>query len=170
MFTISCEQHLYQNDTYNFVKRDLYVDGLRYFPTAFEAIDLLQRTQASLSESNLRLHKIMSNSPVLLAAFPSEDRAEGVKDLDFKDVTIPVQRSLGLSWKISTDTFTLQSLDCTKPLIRCGILSTVNSLYDPLGFVAPVTAHGRFLLRELSKGIDDWDEPLPDKKCREWEM
>ncbi len=58
----------------------------------------------------------------------------------------------------------------TKPLTRCGILSTVNSLYDPLGFAEPVTIHGRFLLRELSKGIDDCDEPLPEDKCREWEM
>ncbi len=102
----------------------------------------------------------------MLAAFPSEDHAEGVKDLDFEDVTIPAQRSLGLSWKISTDTFTFHSPDCTKPLTRCGILSTVNSLYDP--FAAPVTIHGRFLLKELSKGIDDWDEP--EQKCREWEM
>ncbi len=101
----------------------------------------------------------------MLAAFPSEDHAEGVKDLD---VTIPAQRSLGLSWKISTDTFTFHSPDCTKPLTRCGILSTVNSLYDPLGFAAPVAIHGRFLLKELSKGIDDWDEP--EQKCREWEM
>ncbi len=133
-------------------------DGLKSFPTAFEAIDLLQRTQVSLSES------------VVLAAFPSEDRAECVKDLDFEEVTIPAQCSFGLSWKISTDTFTFRSPDCTKPLTRRGILSTVNSLYDPLGFAAPVTIHGRFLLRELSKGIDDWDEPLPEEKCREWEM
>ncbi|XP_055061254.2 uncharacterized protein [Misgurnus anguillicaudatus] len=162
---------MHGTDTYNFVKRDFYVDdGLRSFPTAAEAVDLLRRTQASLAESNLRLHKIMSNSPLVLAAFPPEDCAKGVKDLDFGDETIPAQRSLGLNWEISTDTFTFHSPDNSKPLTRRGILSTVNSLYDPLGFAAPVTIHGRFLLRELSKGIENWDEPLPEEKCREWEM
>ncbi len=48
----------------------------------------------------IKIMKIMSKSPVVLAAFPSEDCAEGVKDLDLEDVTIPAQRSLGLSWKI----------------------------------------------------------------------
>lgn len=30
--------------------------------------------------------------------------------------------------------------------------------------------HARFLLRQLSKGTDDWYEPLPEEKCREWQM
>lgn len=88
----------------------------------------------SLAESNLRLHKIMSNSPLVLAAFPPEDCAEGVRDLDFGDETMPAQHSLGLNWRISTDTFRFHSPDNSKPLTRRGILSTVNSLYDPLGF------------------------------------
>ncbi|XP_047670496.1 uncharacterized protein LOC113653107 [Tachysurus fulvidraco] len=162
---------MHGTDTYNFVKRDFYVDdGLRSFPTAAEAVDLLRRTQASLAESNLRLHKIMSNSPLVLSAFPPEDCAKGVKDLDFGDETVPAQHSLGLNWEISMDTFTFHSPDNSKPLTRRGILSTVNSLYDPLGFAAPVTIQGRSLLRELSKGIENWDEPLPEEKCREWEM
>lgn len=141
---------MHGTDTYNFVKRDFYVnDGLRSFPTAVEAVDLLQRTQASLAESNLRLHKIMSNNPLVLAAFPPEDCPKGVKDLDFGDETIPAERSLGLNWEISTDTFMFHSPDNSKPLTRRGILSTVHSLYDPLGFAAPVTIHGRFLLTEL---------------------
>lgn len=44
----------------------------------------------------------------------------------------------------------------------------VNSLYDPLGFLAPVTIRGRLLLRELSKQAEDWDSPLPDDMEGEW--
>ncbi|XDV22790.1 hypothetical protein PO909_027607 [Leuciscus waleckii] len=93
-----------------------------------------------------------------------------VKDLDFGDESMPSQRSLGLNWRISTDTFTFHSPDNSKPLTRRGILSTVNSIYYIYAFAAPVTIHGRFLFRELSKGIDNWDEPLSEEKCREWEM
>ena len=158
------------NDTHHFVERNFYVDdGLKSLPTDSEAVDLLQRTRASLAESNLRLHKIASNSAAVLAAFPPEDHAKGVKDLDLEGEGTPIQRSLGLSWEIARDTFTFQTSDSSKPFTRRGVLSTVNSLYDPLGFAAPVTIQGRFLLRELSKEVDEWDTPLPAERCREWE-
>lgn len=51
----------HRTDTVEFVDCHFYVDhGLMSLPTAAEAIDLLQRTQASLSESNLQLHKFAS--------------------------------------------------------------------------------------------------------------
>lgn len=73
-------------------------------PTDTEAISLLQRTQASLADSNLRLHKIVSNR--LMKAFPAEDHAQSIKDLDFSGETTLVQRSLGLCWEVAKDAFT----------------------------------------------------------------
>ncbi len=160
----------YGPDTCRFVERDFYMDdGLKSFATAEEAIDLLQRTQASLAESNLRLHKIASNSAQVLSAFPPEDCVKGIKDLDLGEEAMLIQRSLGLCWEVTTDTFTFQTSSGNKPFTKRGVLSTVNGLYDPIGFAAPVTIQGRLLLRELSKGIDDWDTPLPAERCREWE-
>ncbi len=53
----------YGTDTSHFVNRHFYVDdGLMSFPTEAETIDLLKRTQESLSKSNIKLHKIASNS------------------------------------------------------------------------------------------------------------
>ncbi len=51
---------------------------------------------------------------------------------------------------------------------RRGVLATVNCLFDPIGFVAPVTILGRMLLRELSVDSCDWDTPLPEEKLEEW--
>ncbi|XP_060787641.1 uncharacterized protein LOC132892997 isoform X1 [Neoarius graeffei] len=130
-----------------FVERNFYVDdGLASLPTEAEAIHLLQTTQTLLSESNLRLHKIASNSVNVLKAFPKEDHAENIKDLDLEGDTPHIQRSLGLTWEITSDTFSFQVSDDDKPYTRRGVLSTVNSLYDPLGFVAPVTIQGKLLL------------------------
>eukprot|EP00064_Thunnus_orientalis_P014777 superscaffoldBa00002622_g14824 len=51
-------------------ERHFYMDnGLVSLPTDTEAISLLQRTQASLTESNLCLHKIISNSPAVMKAY-----------------------------------------------------------------------------------------------------
>lgn len=51
-----------------------------------------------------------------------------------------------------------------------GILSTVNSLYDPLGFVAPITIQGKALVRDISTEDYDWDTPLPKEKEIQWNV
>lgn len=62
-------------DTVKFGKRHFYVDdGLLSLPYEAEVIDLLQRTQASLAESNLRLHKSAYTSDCLTrtsSSFPT---------------------------------------------------------------------------------------------------
>ncbi len=54
--------------------------------------------------------------------------------------------------------------------IRRGVLSTINSLFDPLGFAAPVVIQGRLLLRALTTESCDWDTPLSDEKFKEWKV
>lgn len=81
-------------DTKRFVEREFYVDdGLVYFtlPTEEEAFSLIKRTQASLSDSNIRLHKTVSNNMNVLRAFPAEDHAKEIKDLDLGAEPIPTQ-------------------------------------------------------------------------------
>lgn len=121
-----------------------------------------------LAASNLRLHKIASNRPAVIEAFPFEDRTKDVNSLDLNVEDLPIQRSLGLFWDMRKDIFMLRIEDDQKPFTRSGVLSTVNSLYDPLGFLAPITAHGRLILRELMKQADDWDTPLPKDMEAEW--
>ncbi len=82
---------------------------------------------------------------------------------------MPTQRSLGLSWDLENDCFVFQVADQKKPLTKRGVLSTVNSLYDPLGFLAPVTLGGRLLLRKVTDEVDGWDEPLPENLKTKWE-
>ncbi|KAL2082436.1 hypothetical protein ACEWY4_022254 [Coilia grayii] len=158
-------------DTVNFVERHFYVDdGLCSVPSDAEAIDLLRRTQASLAESNLRLHKFASNSQSVLEAFPSEDCVTAGKDVDLSRDESPTQRSLGLLWEIASDTFTFSVSTDSKPFTRRGVLSMVNSVFDPLGFLAPVTIQGRALLRELNSEASEWDTPLPKDKLGKWEV
>ncbi|KAK7898591.1 hypothetical protein WMY93_019444 [Mugilogobius chulae] len=160
----------YGEDTIQFVERHFYVDdGLMSVPTDHHAVDILTRTQASLAESNIRLHKFISNSRDVLKALSQEDCAAPVKDLDLSGETESIQRSLGLLWETSTDTFTFSVSTEPKPFTRRGVLSTVNSIFDPLGLLAPVTTSGRALLRELTADLPDWDTPLSEEKHDKWE-
>ncbi|XP_049341522.1 uncharacterized protein LOC125806060 [Astyanax mexicanus] len=160
----------YGSDARQFVERQFYVDdALTSVTSPEQAIDLLTRTREMLAESNLLLHKIASNSEQVMEAFPEDDRSKDLKDLDLGSDPLPLQRSLGLSWNLETDSFTFQVSREVKPYTRRGILSTVNSLYDPLGFIAPVILQGKALVRELSTE-QGWDTPLNSEKEPKWKM
>ena len=157
------------SDVRHFVMRNFYVDdGLTSLPTVEAAVSLLKKTQDTLAKSNLRLHKIAANNKEVMEAFPPEDRATDLKDLDLDADSLPTQRSLGLNWDLQKDSFHFKASDEVKPFTRRGVLSTINSLYDPLGFVAPVTIQGKSILRELTVENGDWDSPLPQEMEEAW--
>lgn len=164
-------QDEYGTDSKEFVMRNFYVDDrLTLVTTEEEAIDLLKRTQKMLAASNLKLHKIASNSNKVMTAFAPEDLAKDLKDLNLGADPLPLQRSLGLIWNLESDSFSFQVSREEKPFTKRGILSTVQSLYDPLGFVAPITVQGKALVRELSSKEYDWDDPLPSDKQEAWKL
>lgn len=72
-------------------------------------------------------------------AFSNEDLAKDIKNLDLSTDDLPDQRSLGVQWNLMSDTFTFQVPNTGLPYTRRGVLSTVNSLFNPLGFLAPIT-------------------------------
>lgn len=55
------------------------------------------------------------------------------------------------------------------PLTRRRMLSTVASIYDPLGFVAPFVLLGKRILQQLCQDKVGWDQSLPDELGRQWE-
>ena len=75
--------------------------------------------------------------------------------------SLPLERALGIQWYIQSDIFQFQVHLKDQPLTRRGVLSTVCSVHDPLGFTAPVVLVGKQILQELYKDQMDWDSPLP---------
>ncbi|XP_062590301.1 uncharacterized protein LOC134251896 [Saccostrea cucullata] len=165
-------EHSFGKDVREFVERNFYVDdGLVSLPTTQEAIDLLRRTQqALLTHGNLRLHKIASNDPRVMQSFDVKDLAKDLIDLDITHDDLPTQRSLGLVWDLQRDAFGFKLTRKEKPYTKRGVLSCVNSLYDPLGFIAPITIQGKLLLREMTQAPSvDWDAPLPEEFQSRWD-
>ncbi|XP_014676742.1 PREDICTED: uncharacterized protein LOC106816632 [Priapulus caudatus] len=156
-------------DVSEFVKENFYVDdALTSLPTARQAIDIMTQTQQVLkAQGNLRLHKIASNSTEVMQAFPEQELAEEFKSLSLDKDPLPVQHSLGMSWDLNADHFTFDVQLEVKPNTRRGMLSTLNSIFDPMGFITPIAVHGKILLRELTKGVD-WDETLPSEPLASW--
>ena len=158
------------NITSDFLLRDFYVDdGLKSVPTAEQALQLIKDAQTMCARDNLRLHKFASNSKEVLEALPVNDRAKDLKDLDLRHDAMPVQRSLGTYWCIESDTFGFHIELRNKPVTRRGILSTISSVYDPLGAVSPVILNGKQILQALCRQNVSWDDPRPDDILPLWE-
>ncbi|KAK7905069.1 hypothetical protein WMY93_017676 [Mugilogobius chulae] len=155
--------------TTQLVESHFYMDdALLSFTSETEATETVEQLQEMLAISNLRLHKIASNCVNVINHFPAEDRAKDIKDLDLFADDLPVQRSLGVIWNIMTDTFTFKIPEHTKPFTRRGVLSTVNSLFDPLGLSSADHNQGRMILRDITSDNVEWDAPLPQSKFEEW--
>ncbi len=154
----------------NFVKDDFYVDdGLKSVPTVSDAISLIKETKNLCAQGGLRLHKFVSNSRDVIERIPPNDRASGIKNIDLHKDDLPVERALGVEWCIESDSFQLRVSLQNKPPTRRGILSTISSIYDPIGFVAPLLLQGKQMLQELCREGIEWDDPVPEEIRAKWE-
>ena len=153
-----------------FIRNDFYVDdGLTSVPTVDEAVELMKASQKICAKAGLKLHKLVSNKREVLEAFPTEERAKAVQDLDLEIDVLPLERVLGVTWCIQSDSFQFRVELQDRPVTRRGILSTVSSIYDPTGFVAPFTLKGKQILQELCRDKLDWDSPIPEDLKSKWE-
>jgi hypothetical protein len=160
----------YGSDTADFIRDDFYVDdGLKSVDTVTDAVSLIQRTKDLCTRGGLRLHKFVSNSKEVIETIPADDRATGIKKLDLKNDNLPIERALGVEWCIESDSFQLRVTLQNKPPTRRGVLSTVSSIYDPMGFVAPLLLQGKQILQELCREGVDWDDPVPESIRVRWE-
>ena len=154
----------------NFIRGDFYVDdGLKSVPTVYEAIHLIEQSKKICAEGGLRLHKFMSNSKEVLEAIPPEDRAKGLSNLNLALDSLPIERALGVQWCVESDAFNFRITLKDQPLTRRGVLSTVSSVYDPLGFIAPLILVGKQILQNMCRDSADWDSPLPEHLRSRWE-
>jgi len=156
-------------DAANFVRDNFYVDdGLKSVPTVAEAVKLIESTRKLCTKGELRLHKFSSNSREVLEMIPEDERAKGLKNLDLHQSSLPMERALGVQWCMETDLFQFRITLQDKPLTRRGILSTVSSVYNPLGYLAPFILIGKQILQLLCHDKADWDEPIPDQARVNW--
>ncbi|XP_037388700.1 uncharacterized protein LOC119262023 [Pygocentrus nattereri] len=103
-----------------------------------------------------------------MASIPDEERAT-VKDQDMTLSLPHMERVLGVEWCITSDSFKFRVQVKTNPLTRRGVLSTVASVYDPLGFIAPFVLLGKQVLQQMCREKIGWDNELPESLRPQWE-
>ncbi|XP_037400478.1 uncharacterized protein LOC119265102 [Pygocentrus nattereri] len=160
----------FSDDTIKFIQRNFYVDdGLTSVTSTKEAIQLVKEARELCSTGNLRLHKFISNSKEVLATIPKEKCAEAATDKDLALGELQIERALGVQWCVTSDEFQFRVVIKDKPFTRRGVLSTVASVFDPLGFVAPFILVGKQILQQMCRDKISWDDTLPDDLRLQWE-
>ena len=69
------------------------------------------------------------------------------------------------------DTLESDSQPASRILTKKKMISTINSMYDVLGLVAPITITGKLIFSDICNKKVTWDEPvLPDveKRWKDW--
>ena len=115
-----------------------------------------------------KLTKVISNSREIITTIPEERHHQKIKDQDLNIGDLPVERALGVHWNIENDYLGFKINLKDKPLTRRGMLSTISSLYDPLGIVAPFVLEGRKILQKLCQLKVGWDEKIRDNLKKDW--
>lgn len=145
----------YAPEAAQFVREDFYVDdGATSKSSVSETLDLITATQELMAEGNLCVHKIMSSHKELLDSIPEDQLASKSPDGRYK--------VLGLYWDVETDVLCVPlCVKVTEPTRR-GILSTIASVFDPLGIASPLILQAKLILQELCKMSCSWDAAVPD--------
>ncbi|XP_070548923.1 uncharacterized protein [Ptychodera flava] len=161
--------HLFNKEVVKTIKRDFYVDDcLKSVESAKKAIELTQDLTAACKKGGFRLTKWVSNSREVLETIPKEERAKEIKDLKLEYDCLPVERALGTSWSVESDTIGFQINIESRPPTRRGILSIISSVYDPIGLAAPFILPARILLQDLCRRGIGWDAKIKEDDRKKW--
>ncbi|XP_071579667.1 uncharacterized protein [Temnothorax nylanderi] len=142
-----------------------YVDDTSGDPDTFEKLVATALQLVDLCKAGgFPLAKWQSNHPRLCEAISSSTGSP--TSHSFSDGQGKI---LGITWQSEPDQFTFLSRPPTaSPVTKRTILSEVAQLFDPLGFLSPVTIRAKMLLQELWLEKIDWDEPLTPLLRHRW--
>ena len=152
-----------------------------------EAYSLYEKAKQRMLEAGLRLRKWKTNDKDLREKIARNERElEGcVKENTQEDCSYAKEalglskdvggktKVLGIHWDTENDIieFQLKKVGSTSNEIitKRGILSTLASIFDPLGLISPIAVAAKVLFQELCLQKINWDDPLPEDKVRRWE-
>lgn len=146
------------------ILKDFYMDDfLSGANCEGEAKYLAQQVDRLLTEVGFELRKWQSNSVIVRTAMKTaHDEPIIISEEDTTTI-------LGLKWHPSKDTFSFAiKIAVTEELTKRDVLGKIAQLYDPLGYITPVTIVGRIIMQEIWKKRIEWDQKLPDDILKMW--
>ena len=110
--------------------------------------------------AGMHARKWISNSKEVLSHIPEGDR---IAVMELQEELLPKTKALGLLWNAEQDEFIFTKRECPVDgkLSKRRLLSSIATLFDPLGFLVPFTIRAKILLQKVWTAGADWDDELP---------
>ncbi|XP_046619726.1 uncharacterized protein LOC124304951 [Neodiprion virginianus] len=150
------------------LQRDIYVDDiLTGADNQTQLLNLQKELREICMAGGFPLKKWMSNDSTLLTHIPESDRL--VKGNMSWAPTEETHSTLGLQWSQQSDTFLFTVQPTTaKAITKRSILSQAAQLFDPLGWLTPVTTRAKITIQSTWLINAKWDDPLPQHISQDW--
>ena len=143
-------------------------DGLKFTRAVAEAQALVLNSIEMCKKGGFTLHKFVFTDRDVLQTIPTAYYAKDLQKLDLGCDRLPVSRTLGIEWCVEEDEFRFHVEVKIEPATRRAILSTVSSVFDPLGLLSPFLLTGRMILQRRCRDGCSWDDQIPDDLTIEW--
>ena len=148
------------------ISRNFYVDDmLRSEDTVEDAVKTIAEVVETCRNGGFNLTKFVCRDPRVTASIPEEKRSgKLVREFQAEHV----ERALGVHWCLDNDSLGFRIILKDSPLTRRGILSTISSIYDPIGLASPFLLHWRKILQRITALKDGWDSEVPKDLANRW--
>lgn len=145
------------------IEDDFFMDDLMSGAETVEAArERVVEISALLDNYGFPLKKWASNMPAALEDVPKMDRVDNL--LEIQEGEEPTIKTLGIGWNFQRDVFKISvSLAFPEKMTKRTLLSFAAKIFDPLGWLAPVTVRAKLLIQELWRENIGWDEPVSQK-------
>lgn len=156
--------HLYPKAA-EILLRDIYVDNVvSGADSADEVKHLLRDLNALAAKGGFFLRKWTCSDPSVLSDYPPDELEPPL----FDDNANPKYSVLGLSWLSSKDSFTYKIKTPPPDMTKRTILALIASIFDPCGWITPVSFKAKAFMQQLWLLKIGWDDPLPTPLADKW--
>ncbi|XP_047991558.1 uncharacterized protein LOC125242543 isoform X1 [Leguminivora glycinivorella] len=149
--------------------KNSYVDDVQGGSDTLQgALQLKSELISLMSKGSFQLHKWISNNTEILQDIPQEKIGLTKRDIDQDKSIVKI---LGLSYDAREDAYKMSGRVLTSPEVptKRNVLSSVSRLYDPMGFVGPLTVKAKLILQQIWQYDLEWDSPLPPELVKIWQ-
>ena len=143
----------------NILNNKFYVDNMIYTSNdRSELISVGKNVADSLSGVSLKLREWASND------------VEIVKEFDPSCEELIDSKLLGYLFHASSDSMSVKNFQLNESCTtKRQIISTISSVFDPIGLLSPLMVEGKLFLRKLCINKYAWDSKLSNDLILEWE-
>lgn len=149
------------------MRNQIYVDDVLFGDHHIESLRQIRDQLVNLLRCGcFELRKWASNSSALLDDIDPANHGLACSRPISIDERVKV---LGIVWNPALDVFQFKvSLNSSIPNSKRAILSIIAKLYDPFGWVTPVTVSAKIFMQQLWRARIEWDQGIPDSLLVPW--